>query len=86
VLVGYNDMATTNPEVVDEWDDDLNQGLRPTDVVAGTGKPIWWHCAKGHVWREPGRKHLKRVRGCPDCAKERRNQNSARSHMSPRSV
>ena len=72
VLIGYNDMATTNPEFVNEWDDRRNRGLRPTDVVAGTGKPIWWRCAKGHVWRESGRKHLKRVGGCSECRRDRR--------------
>lgn len=36
VLVkGYNDLATTHPELAAEWDYDRNGELRPSDVLAG---------------------------------------------------
>ena len=37
VLVkGYNDLATTHPELAAEWDYDRNGELRPSDVLAGS--------------------------------------------------
>ena len=33
--VGYNDLATANPELANEWNYDKNGGVKPTDVTAG---------------------------------------------------
>ena len=50
VLVGFNDLATTNPELVTEWDYERNKGLKPADVTAGSHKRVWWKCSKNHEW------------------------------------
>ena len=42
VWVGYNDLATTNPELVKEWDFEKNKDIKPTDVTAGANKAVWW--------------------------------------------
>ena len=51
VLVGYNDLATVNPKVAKEWNYEKNGDLRPTDVLAGSHKKVWWICSRGHEWR-----------------------------------
>ena len=44
-------MATTNPDLVKEWHTERNGDLRPSDVTAGSGKKVWWHCKLGHEWQ-----------------------------------
>ena len=41
---GYNDLATTNPELAKEWHPTKNGCLLPEDVTAGANKKIWWLC------------------------------------------
>lgn len=70
VWVGFNDMATTRPDMVDDWDSDANGDLRPTDVVAGTNTKIWWTCEKHGPWHCTGQARSL-GQGCPDCLAER---------------
>jgi hypothetical protein len=45
VLVGYNDLVTTHPEIASEaygWD--------PTSVTFGSGKTFQWKCPRGHIF------------------------------------
>ena len=35
VLVGYNDLATTDPEIAKQWNYEKNAGLSPNDFVRG---------------------------------------------------
>ena len=67
ILVGYNDLATTNPEVSEEWHPTLNGDMTPNCVTFGSGKRIWWRCGKGHEWERPI-SHRSRGAGCPFCA------------------
>ena len=51
VKKGFNDLATTNPELVKEWDYEKNGSLLPTQVVKGSDKKVWWKCqSKSHSW------------------------------------
>ena len=43
IWVGYNDLATTHPDIVKEWHPAKNGDLKPTDVTAGSGKKVWWY-------------------------------------------
>lgn len=73
VLVkGYNDLATTHPELAAEWDYDRNGELRPSDVLAGSTRAVWWKCSKCHgVWQcKVVNRKLNAVR-CPYCRKKR---------------
>jgi hypothetical protein len=62
VLVGYNDLATTNPELAKEAD-----GWDPTTLTAGSNKKVGWKCNKGHSWKTSVISRT--VTGCPSCAK-----------------
>ena len=62
LLVGFNDLAATHPELAREAD-----GWDPQLIVAGSHKRVRWKCERGHTWvsrinsRSQGR-------GCPSCS------------------
>jgi DNA-directed RNA polymerase subunit RPC12/RpoP len=62
VLKGFNDLATTHPELAKEA-----HGWDPTKVIAGTNKKLEWKCSFGHIWRTTGG-HRTGGKGCPSCA------------------
>lgn len=65
VLPGYNDLASTNNELIAEWDWKKNS-LRPTEISKGSRKEVWWICPKGHSYKT---QVYSRVagHGCPIC-------------------
>ena len=67
LLDGFNDLATTHPQIALEFDFDKNYPLLPNQIIGGTNKQIWWVCAQGHSWRTTG-SHRIFGRGCPTCA------------------
>ncbi len=71
VLKGYNDFASTNPELVNEWHPTKNGKLTPYDVVSGSGIKVWWKCSKGHEWQTTVDKRRSGT-GCPICKNETR--------------
>lgn len=50
VLPGFNDLATTHPELAMEWDFEANEPLTPAEVVAGSEKKVFWKCELGHSY------------------------------------
>lgn len=67
VLTGYNDLSTTHPQLAAQWNYNLNKNLRPTDVIAGSDKKVWWQCMNGHDWMATLHDRKKGT-GCPYCA------------------
>lgn len=70
IIVGVNDLATTNPSLIREWDWDKNSPRTPNDVTGGSGKPVWWNCKKRHSWEAAPATRAKGV-GCPYCSNQR---------------
>ena len=66
-LAGYNDLATTEPQLALEWNYKRNGSLRPTDVTSGSHKVVWWRCSKGHEWERDVNNRAK-GNGCPYCS------------------
>ena len=50
VLAGYNDLATTDSQLLSEWDYEQNK-LKPTEVSRTSAKRAWWKCSLGHSWK-----------------------------------
>ena len=69
LLVGFNDLATTNPELLDIWDYDKNGSLKPSDVMKGQHKKVYWKGKCGHSW-EAAIYHIVGGKGCPICRQE----------------
>ena len=81
-IINVNDLATTHPNLVKEWDFTKNDKLAPSDVIAGSGKKVWWRCKRGHsfaqsvinrtkTWTDKNNK-LHKPQNCPYCAKPER--------------
>lgn len=51
VKEGVNDLKTTDPEILAEWDYERNYQLTPAEISRQSLRPVWWKCAKGHRWR-----------------------------------
>jgi hypothetical protein len=66
VLAGFNDLATTHPELVKSA---VNTNL--TEVSAGSEKLIEWICELGHRWKSSPKKRIGRNYGCPYCSNSR---------------
>lgn len=65
---GYNDLATTNPQLASEWNYEKNAPLQPSQIVAKSNRKVWWKCHLGHEWEtSPNNRHRT---GCPYCANQ----------------
>ena len=63
ILVGFNDLATTNPALALEafgWD--------PKTITRGSNRKVNWKCQSGHVWKTSPTDRS-RGEGCPSCSK-----------------
>lgn len=69
LLKGFNDLATTNPELLSSWDYEKNQELLPDSVMKGQHKKVWWKGECGHSW-QASIYHRVQGQGCPICRKE----------------
>ena len=70
VWKGYNDLATVNPNLAQEWHPDRNVPLTPQDVTANSGQKVWWQCTEGHEWKTTiGNRN--QGSGCPYCSGKR---------------
>ena len=67
VLPGYNDLATSRPDIAKEWHPTKNYPLLPSEVTCGSEKKVWWKCDKGHEWIASVKSRSKGT-GCPYCA------------------
>ena len=63
VLVGFNDLVSTSPDLAIEAD-----GWDPTTLTRGSGRKVQWRCSKGHTWKTSPTDRL-RGEGCPSCSK-----------------
>ena len=68
VLAGFNDLATTNPELVSEWDDEKNHPLTPQAISAGSRKKVWWRCETAHSYQATVASRSFARTGCPFCS------------------
>ena len=68
VLSGVNDLATTNPKLATEWNDERNGPLTPEKVTAHSNRVVWWKCSLGHEWKT-AINHRSNGSGCPRCDK-----------------
>ena len=66
-LAGFNDLATVNPTLAEEWHPTKNGVLTPKLMVAGSDKSVWWRCKSGHEWQAVI-KQRHRGDGCPYCS------------------
>ena len=68
LLLGFNDLATTNQELAQEVSS--NSKIKATEVTAGSKKKLLWVCSKGHEW-ESTAAHRSEGNGCPYCSNQK---------------
>lgn len=68
VLMGFNDLKTTNPELAKEA-----SGWDPTTVTSGSSLKRQWKCEQGHTWIAVI--SSRKINGCPSCSKYGFNPN-----------
>lgn len=68
ILIGYNDIMTTNPELSEIWDYEKND-ISIYDCVAGSSKKVHWKCGNNHEWERCIRNQAKN-NTCPICSKQ----------------
>lgn len=66
-IKGETDLKTINPVLALEWNYEANEGLKPEEFTACSGKEVWWKCARNHSWKS---KISNRANGknCPYCS------------------
>jgi DNA-directed RNA polymerase subunit RPC12/RpoP len=63
LLKGFNDLATTFPEIASEAD-----GWNATEVSSGSHTKVRWKCKEGHTWEISPHGRKRGTVGCPTCA------------------
>lgn len=71
ILFGVNDLASTNPELMLEWDFEKND-TKPEKYTQGNSKKVWWKCSNGHSWLASIYSRTAQKCGCPICSRELR--------------
>lgn len=66
VVAGKNDLATTHPELAQEWHPTKNLPLIPQNVFAGSAQKVWWKCPTGHEY-QASLLHRSHGTNCPLC-------------------
>jgi hypothetical protein len=64
-----NSLTAVAPKLARQLDRELNGGLDPRQLLAGSGREIWWRCSRGpdHVWRAKIRDRVGSGGRCPFC-------------------
>ena len=70
VLQGYNDLGTTDPHLLSEWDFEKNAKWTPSNVSRNSMKVVWWKCGAGHSYRAKITDRTIEQKGCPQCEAE----------------
>ena len=70
VLQGYNDLGTTDPHLLSEWDYEKNSKWTPSNVSKNSMKVVWWKCGVGHSYRAKITDRTIEQKGCPQCEAE----------------
>ena len=67
ILTGYNDLATTDPDAIADWDYSRNTDIQPTQVSRNSMRYVWWKCKRGHSWRDKIANHVSGHSVCHYC-------------------
>lgn len=70
ILKGFNDLATTHPELMTEWDFEKNTDIKPDELSRGSVKNVWWICKNNHSYLVSPNKKLYNYH-CPYCSNKK---------------
>ena len=80
-----NNLLATHPNIAKDWHPTLNNELKPENVVAGSGKSVWWKCAINpcHEWKTMIVHRTQDGTACPYCAGQLADENNCLSTLYP---
>lgn len=68
VLKGYNDLATTDPDLLIDWNYEKNESVPPDSIAHGSNKMVWWKChVCGFEWQTRVYVRYQGRGKCPTC-------------------
>ena len=74
ILIGFNDLQTTHPKLIEEWDYEKNTEVSPNALSYGSDKKVWWICDEGHSYQAtPSNRAW--GKGCPICGQVKSAKN-----------
>jgi DNA-directed RNA polymerase subunit RPC12/RpoP len=77
-VVRERSLAVLRPDLLAEWDERRNVGLRSDTVGVWSDRKVWWLCGEcGHEWRTDVKHRAQRGQGCPECGRRRSTEFSA---------
>ena len=70
IVSGKNDLATTHPNCISEWDYEKNTEVTPQNVSYGSNKKAWWKCSKCGYEYMASISSRASAEHCPQCIKK----------------
>ncbi len=72
LIPGTNDLLSDNPALCQEWDYEMNAGIKPENCTKSSGLKVWWKCKTCHgTWQATiANRNIAHSR-CPYCANKR---------------
>lgn len=67
LLVGFNDLASREPDIAKNWHPTKNGDLKPSSIRYTSNEKVWWLGECGHEWQASPYNQSKSV-GCPYCS------------------
>jgi len=66
-IKGFNDLQTTHPDLLKEWDYDKNI-IDPSSLTFKNVTKVWWKCEKGHNWEATINQRIIKKTNCSFCS------------------
>lgn len=82
-IVDSNCLATTNPELLNEWHYDKNRNINPLKISIGSKQKVWWRCASvdSHIWSAVI--YSRTISGCPYCSNRKVDEKNSLATTHP---
>lgn len=78
-----NCLAINYPELMSEWDFELNKNLNPYQLLPGSNIKANFICSKGHKWEAKIQNRTLRKQGCPFCSGRRVSEENSVAGKTP---
>src|SRR3989304_4846365 len=73
----WKSLANNFPEILKEWDYEMNTTIEPTKISYGSSEEVYWKCKMGHKWKVSINSRTSLRTGCPDCNDTRKYSKKA---------
>lgn len=71
LLQGFNDLATTHPDLAMQWHSTKNGNISPEQIMKSNETRYWWVCSNNHEWQAGVYSRAVMGTGCAVCSGKR---------------